>query len=98
MRRTLTEPRCVRMERESALDAIVFQQIFAAADLFEDFGRQIFAIEQEAELRFVERRIVEKREQDIGGVVMDECGEVVAGRGEDFAVLSGSVAVMLLPC
>ena len=57
---------CVRMKCESALDAIIFQEILASGDFCEDFEREILAIEKEAELRFVERGIVEEREQDIG--------------------------------
>src|ERR1700722_1723722 len=81
------EPRRVRGECKSPLDAVVFEQAFADADFFEDFDREIFAIEQEAELCFVERGIVEEREQDIGRVVMNECREIVTSGGEDLLLV-----------
>ena len=77
------EARRVRMEGESALDAIIFDEIFTLADFLQDFNGKIFAVEQEAELRFVEGGIIEESEQDVGGVVMQENCEVVAGGGED---------------
>ena len=72
----------MRMKRQGALDAIVLEQVFAFADLFENFGGKIFPVEQYAELGFVEGGILEKREQDVGGMVMNECCEVVAGGGD----------------
>jgi hypothetical protein len=92
------ETRRVRMKRESALDAIILQQVFAIDDFFENFDREIFAIEQEAELGFVERRIVEEREQDVGGVMMDEGREIVAGGSKNlmFVWIGGGHATSLL--
>ena len=58
------------MEGESALDAIIFEERLAAGDFFEDFGGEIFAVEEEAELYFVERGIIEKGEEDIGRVIV----------------------------
>lgn len=73
---------CVRMKGERAFDSIIFEKVFARGNFFEDFGGEIFAVEQEAELSFVERGIVENGEQDFGGGMVEESGEVVAGGGE----------------
>ena len=75
------QPWRVRMEGECALDAIVFEKVFSSGDFFEDFGGEIFAVEQEAELSFVERGIAENSEQDIVGLMLEESGEVVARGG-----------------
>src|SRR5579871_2968466 len=72
----------MRMKRQGALDAVVLEQVFAFAHLFENFGGKIFPVEQDAELGFVEGGILEKREQDVRGMVMNECCEVVAGGGD----------------
>jgi hypothetical protein len=48
------------------------------ADLFEDFDRDIFAIEQLTELRFIKSGIVEYGEQDVGVVMMQDHGEFIA--------------------
>jgi hypothetical protein len=59
------------MEGEGALDAIIFQEGLATGDFFEDFGGEIFAVEEEAELRFVKRGIIEKGEKDVGRMMME---------------------------
>ncbi len=84
------EARRVRMEGKGALDAIIFEEILALGNFFQDFDGKVFAVEQETELGFVERRIAEKSEKDVGGMVMEECREVVAGSGEDL-LLAGIV-------
>lgn len=73
------EARAVRMKGESALDAIVFDQWLAARNLLENFGREILAIEKETELRFIERGIIEEREEHVRSGMMEEHGELMAG-------------------
>ena len=68
----------MRMKSERTLHTIIFEELFAIGDFVENLGGQIFAVEQEAELSFIERRIVEKSEKHVGGVVMEKRGEVVA--------------------
>ena len=86
------EARGAGMEGEGALDAIILEERLAAGDLFENFGGKIFAIEEQAELRFVERGIVEKGEEDVWIGMVEQDGEFVAGGGESaFAVLRAGV-------
>ena len=81
----------MRMEGERAFDSIIFEKVFARGDFFEDFGGEIFAIEQEAELRFVERGVVENSEQDLSGGMLEESGEAVASGGQRAFAIGGGV-------
>src|SRR5690348_10586743 len=74
-----SETRTAGMKAERFLDAITLEQRLALADLFEDFAGEIFSFQEQAELRFVERRIVEQREENIRGRMMQERGEFIAG-------------------
>jgi hypothetical protein len=75
------EARAVRMKRESALDPIIFDQRLAARNLFENFGREILAIEKQAELRLIERGIIEECEEHVRGGMMQEHGEFITAGG-----------------
>ena len=57
------QPRRPRMKRQRPFHSVTFQQRFPAAYFFENFSRQIFSLEQQADLRFVQRWILEQREQ-----------------------------------
>jgi hypothetical protein len=46
---------------QCAFDAVGLQQSFAPRRLFQDFPGQVFAFEQQAQLRFVQRGIVQQR-------------------------------------
>ena len=48
------------------------------ADFFEDFDREIFAIEQLTELHFIKSGIVEYGQKDVGVVMMQDSGEFIA--------------------
>jgi hypothetical protein len=62
------------MEREGALDAIVPEERLAACDLFENLGRQILAVEEKAEMSFVQKRIVQQGHQNIRAVMVEKGG------------------------
>jgi hypothetical protein len=80
------------VEGQSALDWIILEQRLAADDFFEDFGGEIFAGENQAQLRFVEGGIVEQREQHGSVGMVKQHGEVVAGGDQGaFAILRKGV-------
>jgi hypothetical protein len=58
------------MEGEGPLDAVILEQLLAASDFFEDFGRQILAVEEQAEMSFIHEGNVEERKEDIRGVMV----------------------------
>jgi hypothetical protein len=60
------------MEGEGALDAIIFEEILAASDLFEDFGWDIFPGQEETQIQLIERGIVEEGQEDIHGVMVEK--------------------------
>ena len=74
--------RRARVEGQSALDWIILEQRFAADDFFEDFGGEVLAAENQAELHFVEGGIVEQREQHGTVGMVKQQGEVIAGGDE----------------
>lgn len=74
-----------RMKREGALDPVTFEQVFAAPHLFQNFSREVFSFQEKAELRFIERRIIQKREEHIRGRVVKQPGELFA-RGDKCAL------------
>ena len=59
------EPRRPRMKRQRLLHAVILQQGLAPRHFFENFRRQIFSLQQHAQLRFLERRIIEQRQQHV---------------------------------
>jgi hypothetical protein len=73
------EVRGVGMKGEGALDTIVFEKGLAARNLFEDFSRKVFALEKQAQLCFIECGIVEEGEQNVGGGMVQESREFIAG-------------------
>ena len=62
------------MEGEGALDAIVFKEVLAACDLFENLDWQILAVEEKAEMCFVQRGIVEHGQENIRAVMVEKRG------------------------
>jgi hypothetical protein len=62
------------MEGEGTLDAIVFEEGLAACDLFQNLGRQILAVEEKAEMSFVQKRIVQQGHQNIRAVMVEKGG------------------------
>ena len=62
------------MEGEGALDAIVPEEVLAACDLFENLDWQILAVEEKAELSFVQKGIVQQGHQNIRAVMVEKGG------------------------
>lgn len=86
------------MEGKGALDAIVLEQTLAVRDFFEDFCWEIFAVEEQAKLRFVQSGVVEEGEQDGCIGMVEQHGEIVAdGDERAFAVLRNRIHSGSLP-
>lgn len=86
------------MEGKGALDAIVLKETLAARDFFEDFCWEIFAVEEQTKLRFVQSGIVEEGEQDGWIGMREQDGEIVAdGDERAFAVLRNRIHGDSLP-
>jgi hypothetical protein len=60
------------MEGECALDAVVLEQRLAASDFFEDFGWEILAVEEQAEMCLIHVRIVKECQEDVRGVMVEK--------------------------
>src|SRR5260370_37128157 len=76
------QARCPRMKGERALHTVALEQMFAPRHLLENFSRNIFSFEQQAELGLVERRIIEQCEEHVGSSVVKQPGKLLAGGDE----------------
>ena len=68
------------MENKRALHLIALEEGLAARDLFQNFAGEILTIEKKAELRLVERRVVEQSKQNSGGGMMQKGGDFARPR------------------
>lgn len=68
------QTRRARMESQGALDAIILEEGLAAGHLFENLSREILAVEEKTEMRFVHERIVEQGQEDIRCVMVEKRG------------------------
>lgn len=66
------------MKTESALNAVALEQRLAPAYFLENLTWKILSFKEQTQMRFVERGIVEQREEHIRGRMMQERGELVA--------------------
>jgi hypothetical protein len=88
------------MKRESAPDAIVLEQRLAAGDFFENLNGKILALEELAELSFIESGIIQEGEEHTGGGMVEENGQIFAGCGERtvaVVVRAGHASALLTP-
>jgi hypothetical protein len=90
------------MKRESAPDAIVLEQRLAAGDFFENLNGKILALEELAELSFIESGIIQEGEEHAGGGMVEENGQIFAGCGERtvavaVVVRAGHASALLTP-
>ena len=70
------------MKTQRALDAVAFEQRLALSDLFNELDREIFSLEEQAKMGFVEGGIVEKREKNFRRVMVQERGKLFARGGK----------------
>jgi hypothetical protein len=70
------------MKRQRPFYTVAFQQRFPPPYFLEDFSRQVFSLEQQADLRFVQRRIIEQREQHVGRMIVQQSGKLFASSDE----------------
>lgn len=75
------QARRVRVNRERAFDTVAFQKHLAARDFFEKFARKLSSFEEQAEVAFVESRIIEKRQEHVRARVVQKCGDFLGTRG-----------------
>jgi len=66
------------MKSDSTFDAIIFNEGLATRDLFENFSREILAIEEETEASLIERGVIQNAEQDVRGRMMQQSGKLIA--------------------
>ena len=83
-----SQARSAGMKTKSALDPIAFEERLALARFFENFAGKIFSFQQQTKLRFVERGIVEQRQEHVCGRMMQKRGQLIAGGdARAFAIL-----------
>ncbi len=75
------EARRTGMKEQGALDEIALEQIFARADVFQDFGGKILAGQQQAKLLFIQSGIIEECGEHLGLWVIEQGAEVVTRSG-----------------
>ncbi len=67
------------MKTDSALDAVALQQWFALANFFENFAGEIFSFEKQTKVGFIQRRIIEQRQEHGCRRVMQQRAKLIAG-------------------
>jgi hypothetical protein len=76
------EPRRTRVKRQATLHAVALQERFAARYFLKNFPGKVFPLKQQTKLCFLQRRIIQKREQHIRRRMMQERGKFFAGGDE----------------
>src|SRR6266852_586531 len=68
------------MKSQRALHAVILQQRLAASHFLQNFCRKVLAVQQQTELRLVERGIIEQGQEYVPRMMMQQRSELFAGR------------------
>src|SRR6266436_315898 len=68
------------MKSQRALHAVILQQRLAASYFLQNFRGKVLAVQQQTELRLVERGIIEQRQEHVRRMMMQQRSELFAGR------------------
>src|SRR4029077_20313375 len=68
------------MKSQPALHAVVLQQRLTASHFLQNFRGKVLAIQQQTELRLVEREIIEQGQKYVRRMIMEQRRDLFAGR------------------
>jgi len=77
------------MKRQRPFHPVALQQRLAPRHLLENFFWEIFSFQKQADMRFVQRRIVEQRQKHIRRGMMQEHGKLIARSVERASAIIG---------